>query len=236
MSSNGDWRVIVGFQARLDLFQFPWRDDIERAGVLTGRWETAGIRRHDDGRTLFVRRCFPADRNGTSESVEVAFDAVTPMETIEVSKWGGRPRGRFAENDAGIACGDIHSHVGFDVTGDYHRQLSDADISRGAALALAPSTIPRPWLSVVASAGEAWLEGMPHEDWGAPNLDFFLVFSDSRVVKPTVILQSETEWTVEEQQRVAQCLLAQPRATTPVAADGPWGSSCPPRRSNERLR
>ena len=42
---------------------------------------------------------------------------------------------------------------------------------------------------------------MPAEDWDDVRLDHFLVFSDERVVRPTVVLQSELEWEVEEGQR-----------------------------------
>jgi hypothetical protein len=199
VSSNGDWRVTLSYQARLDLFTFPWSPDVERGGVLTGRWERPNVRPVDTGRDVFIRRVFVADANCDSDSVEICTDRVGHLETIMVNSRPGSRGGRWGKDDAGTVLGDIHSHPGFTVDGDRARQLSGTDVSRAAALALAPGG--RPWLSAIATATERWEGGYPAEDWDDPQLDFFLVFPDERIVKPRVSWQTETEWDCEEGQR-----------------------------------
>jgi hypothetical protein len=200
---SDNWVLTISYQARMDLFTFPWREDVEIGGVLTGRFERPGITPVDTGRDLFIRRVFPSDFDRDRDSVGIDYGAIHHLQTVVPSVWHGSSSGRYGKDDPGTIIGDIHSHVGFDVTGDYHRQLSDADRTRAAVLALAPSPVPgRPWLSTVASAGLRWEAGEPEEDWDDDvRLDHFLVFGDERVVRPTVILQSECEWEVEELQR-----------------------------------
>jgi hypothetical protein len=98
---------------------------------------------------------------------------------------------RFGADDAGIFVGSIHSHPGI----DRHRELSATDIRAASWNAEnGPSAIAgKPFLSVLATAGEAWSEGMPEEDWGDPVLDFHLVFPDRSIVRPHVHVQSEVE-------------------------------------------
>ncbi len=200
-----DWVVTLSFQARCDLFGFPWREDIEVGGVLTGRWEKSGIHPVDTGKDLFIRRAFPADLDGDESSVKINFAAVSHLETMPgPSRPGSGGGGRFGADDPGLTLGDVHSHPGFRVASDRTCELSGADVEHAATLARAPDTLtggPRPWLSVIATSGEGWSEGMPVEDWGSPNLDPFLVFPDRSIIRPRISLMSEVEWAVEEKQR-----------------------------------
>lgn len=151
MSGNGDWRVVVGWEPQVDLFRFPWSPDLERGGCCTGRWETDGIRRVDDGRTLFVRRVFPSDSDNTSESVLINYDAIVDLETFAVPARKGSTGGRTGAADTGQTCGSIHSHP------DQIRELSSIDIRNAAKNAeVIPVPAGRPYLSVIATSTERW--------------------------------------------------------------------------------
>jgi hypothetical protein len=162
-----------------------------------GRWECSGINRRDTGKHLFIRRIFPSDHDCTSESVMIDYSAKVRLETFEVPALSGRGGGRYGAADAGQMCGSIHSHVG----GDRVREMSPTDLRNASANTGMVVPAGRPYLSVIATAGEGWSEGYPFEDWDSPTLDFRLVFSDRRVVKPNVHLMTETEWECEEGQR-----------------------------------
>jgi hypothetical protein len=202
VSGNGGWRVTVGFEAQKDLWTFGWEPGREVGGCVLGRFECSGISRRDTGKDLFVRRIFRSDFGGDETSVDIDFASVFNRQTIETTSSrtsGGGGGGRWGADDPGVLCGFIHSHPGI----ERERELSDTDIRTASLNALnnPPALAGKPFLSAIATAGEAWREGEPHEDWSNPVLDFHLVFSDRRVVKPLVSLMSEVEWLCEEQQR-----------------------------------
>ena len=89
------WTVILGHAAQKDLWTFPWERDVEVGGVCMGRFENSGIDRRDTGRHVFIRRIFASDRGGTDGAVDIDYDRVRGLQTIEVRGWRGRPGGRL---------------------------------------------------------------------------------------------------------------------------------------------
>jgi hypothetical protein len=197
---SGGWRVTVGFEAQRDLWTFGWEPEREVGGVVCGRFETSGINRRDDGKSLFIRRVLRSDYGGDATSVDINFGDVERLQTIMTT--GSSTRigpGRTGGDDVGVFVGSIHSHPGV----DRQREPSDTDLrsAAGNARHQPPGLAGKPWLMMLATAGEAWDAGMPSEDWTNPTYDLFLVSADRTIVKPHVSYMSEIEWLVEEGQR-----------------------------------
>ena len=174
-----DWIVELGFEAQKDLSTFPWDRTNEVGGVVTGRFECSGFARRDTGRHLFVRRILASDQGGTPEAVSIDYDSVAGLQTFPVRKWGVLVGQRHRAAGVLRRMVLIHSHPGI----DRQRELSDTDIrDRGSERAQRSPRLQglagKPFLSMLATAGEAWREGMPHEDWDEPQLDYHLIFAD----------------------------------------------------------
>ncbi len=200
-----DWTVVLGYEAQRDMWTFGWDRTNEVAGAVFGRFETSGINRRDTGRHLFVRRIIQSDHGGTPDAVSLDYESVYRLQTLPVPSRPGsngfRSGGRTGADDYGVWVGMIHSHPGI----DRQRELSSCDIRTAAANALnGPPSLGlagRPFLEMLATAGEAWSEGEPIEDWANPVIDYHLVFSDRSIIRPCISVMSEVEWIVEEKQR-----------------------------------
>ena len=179
------------------IFNSPWDRDVEVGGVVFGRFECSGIRRRDTGRDLFIRRIFASDRGG-----EAAWrSTTTPSTRCRRSRCArGASRWPLRRRDPGVVCGCIHSHPGI----DRQRQLSDTDISSAAANARnAPAALAgKPFVSILATAGEGWLEGMPLESSdGTGHSTITSCSATERLSGRTSTHTRELEWVVEEKQR-----------------------------------
>lgn len=196
-----NWTVVLGFEAQRELWAFCWDRTNEVAGAVFGRFETSGINRRDTGRHLFVRRVIQSDHGGTPEAVSLDYDSVYRLQTFPVPSRPGSSRGRTGGRR--LRRLDRHDPLAprnrpsARAVRHRHSDSGGERAQRSPALGLGG----RPFLSMLATAGEAWSEGMPDEDWANPVIDYHLVFSDRSIIRPRISVMSELEWLVEEGQR-----------------------------------